>query len=105
MAKYLLIYHGGGKMPETEAEVAAVMQAWGDWFTELGEAVVDPGNPVGQSSTVHSDGSVTADGGSNPVSGYSIIEANDDADAQAKAQGCPVRTGGGSIEVTAIVEM
>ena len=44
MAKYLLLY-GGGSMPETEAEMAAVTKAWTDWFTELGPAVVDPGNP------------------------------------------------------------
>jgi hypothetical protein len=31
MAKYLFVYHGGSK-PETESEVAEVMDAWGNWF-------------------------------------------------------------------------
>ena len=35
MAKFILAYHGGG-MPETEAEQAAVMAAWGAWFGNLG---------------------------------------------------------------------
>ena len=49
MAKYLLLY-GGGSMPETDAEMAAVTKAWTDWFTELGPAVVDPGNPFNADS-------------------------------------------------------
>ena len=45
MAKYLFVYHGGSH-PETEAEVAAVMDAWGSWLGGMGSAVVDGGNPV-----------------------------------------------------------
>jgi len=74
MAKYLFVYHGG-KMPETEEEGARVMEQWMSWLGGMGEAVVDGGNPVGMSSTVHSNGSVTSDGGSNPASGYSLVQA------------------------------
>ena len=52
MAKYLFVYHGG-KHPESEAEYKEVMDAWGSWFASMGSAVIDGGNPVGQSSTVH----------------------------------------------------
>ncbi len=62
MAKYLFVYHGGSK-PDPQ-DVESVMQAWGDWFASLGDAVLDGGNPVGPSTTVHSDKSVTNDGGS-----------------------------------------
>ena len=55
MAKYLLLY-GGGSMPESEAEMAAVTKAWTDWFTELGPAVVDPGNPFNADSKTISAG-------------------------------------------------
>ena len=58
MPKYVLAYHGGS-MPETEADQAAVMGAWGAWFGVLGDAVVDVGNPTGASKTLKSDGSVT----------------------------------------------
>ena len=34
MAKYLLVYHGGG-MPEGEEAQAKVMAAWGTWFQNL----------------------------------------------------------------------
>jgi hypothetical protein len=104
MAKYLFVYHGG-KRPESEAEVAKVLDAWGNWLGSMGSAVVDGGNPVGKSTTVKADGSVKADGGSNPASGYGIFEAKDEKDAVAKAKGCPILTAGGSVELAAIIDM
>ncbi len=104
MAKYLFVYHGGSH-PETEEEVAAVMDAWGSWLGGLGAAVVDGGNPVGKSSTVRPDGSVSGDGGANPVSGYGIFDASDRDDAIAKAKGCPILQAGGSVELADIIDM
>ena len=103
MAKYLYVYHGGST-PQSEAEQARVMQAWMQWFGGLGSAVVDGGNPVGMSKTVV-NGSVRDDGGANPTSGYSIIDASSIDDAVAKAKGCPILTAGGSVEVAPIIEM
>ena len=104
MAKYLFVYHGGSH-PETEEEVAAVMDAWGQWFGSMGSAVVDGGNPVGMSSTVNSDGSVSNDGGANPASGYSLIEAANIDEAVAKAKGCPNLSAGGTVEVAEAIDM
>lgn len=104
MAKYLFVYHGG-KRPASEAEVKKVMDAWGAWFGSMGAAVVDGGNPVGKSSTVHANGSTSNDGGANPVSGYSLIEAPSLSDAHAKAKGCPILAAGGSIEVAEVMDM
>ena len=104
MSKYLYVYHGG-KKPESEAEVAKVMDAWGQWFGSMGAAVVDGGNPVGASSTVKSDGSVSDNGGANPASGYSLIEASNLADALKKAKGCPILAAGGSVEVAEVFDM
>ena len=104
MAKYLFVYHGGG-MPETEAEQKAVMDAWGAWFGGMGAALVDGGNPVMPSQTVQSDGSVTPDGGANPASGYSLVEADSIEDALATAKGCPILNAGGSVEVAEAVDM
>ncbi len=43
---------------------------------------------------------ITDGGGSNPATGYSIVEAADIDAATAIAKGCPVVThGGGSVEV------
>lgn len=97
MAKYLLLY-GGGQMPEGEAAQAQVMKAWEAWFTELGSAVADPGNPFTPAvKKIASDGSV-AD--ARPTaSGYSVIEADSLDLATKLAGGCPVLQGGADITV------
>jgi len=97
MAKFVLIYTGG-QMADDPAEQEKVMQAWMGWFGTLGSDVVDMGNPFGASSTVTSDGS-TKNGGASALGGYSIVEAASLSDAASKAKGCPVLSGGGSVEV------
>ena len=104
MAKYLFVYNGGST-PETEDEQRRVMDAWGAWLGGMGAAVIDGGNPVGKSTTVHPDGTVSDDGGANPTSGYSLIEAENVADAIRKARGCPILTAGGSIELAQAFDM
>ena len=99
VAKYVLVYVGGG-MPATEEETAAVMKAWKDWYTSLGEAVVDPGNPFSpQVKSVTYDGSVN-DGPVGPkATGYTILAADSLDVAVGMAKNCPVLQGGASISV------
>ena len=104
MPKYLLGYHGG-TMPDGEAEQAAVMAAWGAWFEQLGDAIVDGGNPTAAAKTVAADGSTTNGGGANPLTGYSILQATDLDSAATLAKGCPILSDGGSVEVGELVEM
>jgi len=104
MAKYVFAYHGGSQ-PRNPEEAKKVMDAWGSWFGALGAAVIDGGNPVGKSSTVKSDGSLSEGGGPNPVSGYSLIEASSLEDAHRKARGCPLLKAGGSIEIAQAMDM
>ncbi len=104
MAKYLFVYHGG-EDPETEEELKQVMDDWGQWLESMGAAVVDGGNPVGPSKTVHPGGRVTDDGGANPASGYGLFEATDMEDALEKAGRCPILAAGGSVEVAEAIDM
>lgn len=104
MAKYVFIYHGGGA-PESEEEGAAVMQAWNDWFGSLGSAVVDVGQPTGQSATVGSDGSTSQGGGANPVTGYSIISSDSLEAALVLAKTSPQLASGGTIEVAEALDI
>ena len=68
-------------------------------------AVVDGGNPVGVSKTVTSKG-VEDNGGPNPVSGYSIVQADTIEKACELAKGCPIHDDAdGSVEVAEIHEM
>lgn len=104
MATYLFVYHGGS-IPEDPAEVNQAITAWGEWFQQMGDAVIDGGNPVGLSATVLSDGSVQKHGGSNPASGYSLIAAESEQEAIEKAQSCPILAAGGSVELAPVMEM
>lgn len=97
MANYLLTYYGGG-MPESPEENAKVTEAWQTWFGQLGEALVDGGNPTSQSRAISPDGSVME--ATMAPSGYSVIKA-DTLDAAVKAaSGCPVLAGGATVVVS-----
>src|SRR6185437_9072733 len=103
MAKFLFVYHGGGR-PDTKEAQEKAMAAWGAWFGSMGKAVINGGNPVGKSWTVKG-GAVTKDGGANPVSGYSLLEAKDYDGAAAFAKGCPTLASGGSVEIAEVMDM
>lgn len=103
MANYLLVFHGGS-MPDSPEEGAKVMQAWTDWFGVLGDKLVDAGNPVSRVKTIAANGSVS-DGGTNPSTGYSVIKADSLDSAVALAKGCPVLSGGASVEVAETFEV
>jgi hypothetical protein len=88
MAKYMFAYSGGNGLPADDAERDAVMAKWGQWFGQLGSAVVDPGGPTGSAKTVGKGGSMK-DGGSRSVTGYSIVSADSLDAAVELAKGCP----------------
>ncbi len=81
------------------------MAAWGQWYETLGAAIVDGGNPTGPAKTVAPDGSVSDGGGVNPITGYTIIQADNLDAAVALSKGCPILSAGGSIEVTETFEI
>lgn len=92
MSKFVLIYHGG-KPPESEEEKDRVMAEWGQWFEELGDNLVDGGNPFGPPKTI---GGEPAD----PASGFSILQADDHDQAVELAKGNPMtKENGTRIEV------
>lgn len=104
MTKYVLTYHDGGDMPETEEAVAEVMAAWSGWFESLGESVIDGGNPFGQAKSIAADGSVS-DGSRGEAGGYSVISADSLDHAVDKAKGCPMLAGGGTVAVHEALDM
>ncbi|MEM7339869.1 MAG: hypothetical protein AAF467_14540 [Actinomycetota bacterium] len=105
MTKYVLTYHGGAGMPETPEAQEQLMAAWGAWFAQMGEAVIDGGNPFGQSKTVGADGSVSDSGYAADLGGFSVIQADSIDGAVAHAKGCPVLEGGGSVQVSEALDM
>jgi hypothetical protein len=102
MANYLLTYHGEGGMPTSEAERETVMAAWGAWFGQLGDAVVDPGNPTSATKAISPDGSVM-DATTAPT-GYSVIKAGSLDEAVELSRGCPVLAAGQVVLVSETFE-
>jgi hypothetical protein len=96
---YVILY-SGGSMPETESEQKAVMQAWDDWYSRIGNALVDAGNPFGpMARSITSDGKVLDDSDGCMPSGYSIIQADSIDSAVRLAQTCPILKDGARISV------
>ncbi len=102
MPNYIFAYHGGEK-PESPEEGAKLMEKWHAWLGGLGDEAVNPGNPVGKSKTVSSSG-VADDGGSNPLSGFSIVKADTMDAAIEISKGCP-HIEHGTIEIAEMMEM
>ncbi len=87
MSYYVFAYHGG-KIPESPEEGAKHMAKFEAWVGGLGDAVVNPGHPLGKSKTVSSSG-VSDDGGSNHLVGFSIVKADSMDAALDMATGYP----------------
>ena len=105
MPKFIFAYHGGTGKPASPEDGAAEMQKWQTWLGGMGASCVDMGNPVGLSKTVSADG-IANNGGTNPLAGFSFIEANSEDEACQMAKGCPmVIDGTGSVEVAPILDM
>ena len=104
MAQFVFAYHGGNP-PSSPEEGQKMMNEWHAWMQGLGEAMVNPGAAVGKSKTAAPDG-IHDNGGSNPLMGYSVVEAADIDTALAMAAACPhISLVGGSIEVAPVMDM
>ena len=101
MTRYILAFRGG--MPNSPEEGEKMMQEWIAWMDGLGEALVDPGAAMGKSRFLTGPGKEEAAG--DPLSGYSVIEA-DDIDAALEIAGRnPIFSLGGSIEIAEQIKM
>ena len=80
------------------------MAKWKAWVDDLGDACVNPSTPLGQSRIVSAAG-VSDDGGSNAMSGFSVVMAADIDAALEMAKRCPFLDIGGTLEVAEMLEM
>ena len=102
MSDYIIAYHGG-KKPESPEAGAKQMAKWKAWIEGLGDAVVNPGTPLGKSKIVSAAG-VSDDGGPNALTGFSIVKADSMEAALEIARECPFLEMG-TLEVAEIKEM
>ncbi len=88
MARFLLIHHGGTP-PASAEERDAMMAAMSKWMEGLGNALVDPGSPLGPPRSVGGEASAAPNG-------YMIIEADDQDEAVKMVEAMPGASGEGT---------
>jgi hypothetical protein len=101
MPKYVIAYHGGRQLQNPEQR-AAQMAKWKAWVDELGDAVINPGTPLGHGKMVSSSG--VSERGPDSLSGFSILQADNIDAALRIAQHCPFLDIG-TIELAEVMEM
>lgn len=87
MPDYVFAYYTGSE-PDGPEQGAAARQRWGQWLRDLGQAVVNPGIPMGPQKLV-TPTAVSDDSAAEPITGFSIINADDLDAALEIAKGCP----------------
>jgi len=111
MSQFLFIYRGGMPAETSPAEMQQQMGRWMTWLKELGEKgfVKDPGQPLERTGKVVSGKQKTVTDGpfaeKDLVSGFSVVEAKDLAQATELSLGCPIFSYAGAVEVRPIAKM
>ncbi|MBL4866635.1 MAG: hypothetical protein JKY67_09710 [Pseudomonadales bacterium] len=103
MTEYVMVYIGGNQ-PSTPEEGKQHFEKYQAWLASLGEAAVSPMNPLKNTSTINSNGTVTT-GSKTTMSGYTIVEAQSMEAALEIAKACPFLDIGGTLEVSERVQM
>jgi len=99
MATFLITYHGGGGMPESAEARDKMMAAFQAWAASVGDAMIDPGAPLGPRKTVTSEG-VSDTAADATLGGYSLISADSLDDAVKAVTGHPFVGRGGTLQVS-----
>ncbi len=103
MSQCVIVYLGGDQ-PSSPEGGKQHFSKYMKWLSSLGDAAVSPANPLRNTSTVNSDGSVTTEG-TTEMSGFTIIEADSMEAALLIAKACPFLDIGGSLEVSELMQM
>ncbi len=103
MPQYIITYLGTPQS-STPEENQQQMLKYRDWLASLGDSAISPANPLKNTNTVNSDGSVTS-GGTSTMSGFTIIEADSEEAALLIAKACPYLDVGGFLEVSELMQM
>lgn len=104
MPKFMMVYKGEptDMSAMTQEEVQEVMGKWAAWMQRLGPAMSEMGTPFGPGTSLVDDGT---SGTAVSLTGYSIVEAADMAEAQSLAQDHPFLSEGKGDYAIDIFEM
>ena len=85
MKKFVLISYG------FETPTPEIQQAWGKWFTSIGDRMVD-GSPLGNGREISQAGTEALPLGLDSLTGYCVIHADSLDEAEKIAKDCPIIT-------------
>ena len=111
MSEFLYVYRGGNPAALSPEQMQQVMQKWMSWMQGLAEKghLKDRGHPLEAGGKVVGGRSKNVTDGpyaeKDLVGGYSLIEANDLAQATELSKGCPILERHGSVEIRPIMQM
>jgi hypothetical protein len=94
--KFVFLYQGQSEVTDK------VKEGWTAWFAEIGDAVVDGGNPFTPGRKVTPTGAEDLPAGLEAISGYTIVNAESMDAAEKLLANCPIVT---SVHVYEAVSM
>lgn len=100
MSKYAFTYYTD---PKIENQEGGDQSKFREWLGGLGDAVVNPGTPLGAPKIVSADG-VRDSNGSRRSTGFSIVKADSIDAALEMVKDCPFLDVG-TVEVAEVFEM
>jgi len=87
MSKFVFLFKGLWPEPTPENT-----DAWTSWFSEIGESIVDSGNPFGPGREVTDSQSGDLPQGPQSITGYTIVNAGNMDEAEKLLANCPIVT-------------
>ncbi len=110
MKEFLLVYRADYKaMPKSSPEeMQAITQTWMNWVAGIAAqgSLVDRGNRLVNTGKVLNGDGLIFDGPYTEIKesilGYSLVKASSIEDATSLADGCPILTFGGNVEIREI---
>ena len=103
MPRYMISYLGG-EQPSNPEEGERHFAKYRQWLSSLGDAAISPANPLRNTTTVNSDGTITG-ASTTSMSGFTIVDVDSMEQALEIARACPFLEIGGRLEVSELMPM
>lgn len=111
MAEFVYLYRGGEPRPSSPEAQQQIMQKWMVWMKELADKghIIDRGQPLERTGKIVRGKGLITDGpfaeAKDVIGGFTLVKADDVAQAAELAKGCPILERGGDVEVRPVMRM
>ena len=106
MSEFVFLYRGG-EMPASPEQRQEILQRWTVWMKSLAESghLIDRGQALERSGKIVRAGKTDGPFAETKevIGGFTLIRADDLAQAAELAKGCPILARGGDVEVRPVL--